>query len=191
MFVPFITSRNSQPVYRRKGGGGKGGGKGGSSGSDSGGSSGSSGSSGSKGGSSGTTSSSTGKGAVNKPVSGSTGGTSRTSSAYGSGGGSAVTIPSGQLFAGRSSGGGTRSQVYGTRHVSPPFPTVCIIIHIRDNFRTYGSGYPGVNNRGVGGLGFPFIFWPIIWGGSLGYGAAYLHDSSEVRQLTGHFLFTL
>lgn len=187
MFVPFITSRNSQPLYRRKGGGGKGGSKGGSSGSDSGGSS---GSSGSKGGSSGTTSSA-GKGSVNKPVSGSTGGTSRTSSAYGSGGGSPVTIPSGQLFAGRTSGGGTRSQVFGTRQVSPPFPSLCIFSNIHGNFRTYGSGYAGVNNRGVGGLGFPFIFWPIVWGGSLGYGAAYLHDTSEVRQFTGHFLFTL
>lgn len=46
--------------------------------------------------------------------------------------------------------------------------------------RTYGSGYPGVNSRGVSGLGFPFIFWPVVWGGGLGYGAAYLHDTNEV-----------
>ena len=46
--------------------------------------------------------------------------------------------------------------------------------------RTYGSGYPGTASRGVAGLGFPFVFWPIVWGGSYGYGAAYLHETREV-----------
>ncbi|KAI0346645.1 hypothetical protein BDW22DRAFT_1299995, partial [Trametopsis cervina] len=89
------------------------------------------------------------------PLSGSTGGRSSTVTAYGGGGGRASTIPSGQAFAGRSAGGGTRDQVYGTS--------------------TYGSGYPGVASRGVSGLGFPFFFWPVVWGGGFGYGAAYLH----------------
>ncbi|KAF7789717.1 hypothetical protein EIP86_000663 [Pleurotus ostreatoroseus] len=160
MFVPFISSRSSR-LDKRKGGGGRGGGSGGGKGggSSSGGHDGSSGStSGAKGGSSGTSSSSV-KGSVNEPLSGSTGGTSRTTSAYGFGGGVPVTIPQGQPFAGRQLGGGTRTQVFGTQ--------------------IYGSGYPGVPSRGVSGLGFPFIFWPIVWGASLGYGAAYLHDSSE------------
>lgn len=81
---------------------------------------------------------------------------------YGSGGGKAVAIPSGQLFAGRQAGGGTRDQVTGTS--------------------VYGSGYPGITGRGVAGRGFPFYFWPIVWGGGSGIGtAAYLHDENEVR----------
>jgi hypothetical protein len=48
--------------------------------------------------------------------------------------------------------------------------------------RTYGSGYPGTSGRGVFNHGFPFYFWPIIWGGTAGgANGAYLHDS-EVRQ---------
>ena len=46
--------------------------------------------------------------------------------------------------------------------------------------RSYGSGYPGYAGRGVGGLGFPFIFWPVVWGPGFGYGPGYLHNS-EVR----------
>lgn len=48
--------------------------------------------------------------------------------------------------------------------------------------RSYGSGYPGVSSsRGVGGFGFPFYFWPVVWGGAAGAGGgAYLH-TSEVR----------
>ncbi|KAG6829781.1 hypothetical protein H0H87_010296 [Tephrocybe sp. NHM501043] len=54
-------------------------------------------------------------------------------------------------------GGGTRSQVYGSR--------------------TYGSGYPGITGAGVAGRGFPFYFWPVVWGGAAGVETAnYLHD---------------
>lgn len=49
--------------------------------------------------------------------------------------------------------------------------------------RTYGSGYPGfANQRGVAGLGFPFYFWPLVWGGAAFSGARYLNDN-EVRSL--------
>lgn len=54
-------------------------------------------------------------------------------------------------------------------------------LELTSSVRVYGSGYPGVASRGVANLGFPFVFWPIVWGGSLGYGAAYLHDTHEVR----------
>ncbi|OBZ65512.1 hypothetical protein A0H81_14465 [Grifola frondosa] len=140
MHVP-ILSPLSQRLYPRKGGGGKGsGGKGG----------------GSSGGSEGSSGSSSGSRGSSVPISGATSGrTSATS--YGSGGGKVTTIPSGQLFAGRQSGGATRNQVYGNG--------------------MYGSGYPGVTGLGVLGRSFPFVFWPIVWGGGLGYGAAYLHDS--------------
>ncbi|KAK0202711.1 hypothetical protein DFS33DRAFT_1385080 [Desarmillaria ectypa] len=72
--------------------------------------------------------------------SGSTGGGSK------GGSGSTSTIPSGQLFAGRTS-----------------WPVLYR--------RSYGSGYPGTSGRGVAGRGFPFYFWPVVWGG-----AAYLHS---------------
>ncbi|KAF9259588.1 hypothetical protein L218DRAFT_874410 [Marasmius fiardii PR-910] len=65
---------------------------------------------------------------------------------YGGGGGPVGVVPAGQLFAGRSLGGATRSQIFGTR--------------------TYGSGYPGISSRGVTGRGFPFYFWPVVWGGA-------------------------
>jgi hypothetical protein len=42
---------------------------------------------------------------------------------------------------------------------------------------TYGSGYPGISGRGVSSRGFPFYFWPVVWGGTAGNNAAYLHDS--------------
>ncbi len=45
----------------------------------------------------------------------------------------------------------------------------------------YGSGYPGTVGRGVAGRGFPFYYWPLVWGGLAGYGgASYLHNN-EVR----------
>ena len=45
-------------------------------------------------------------------------------------------------------------------------------------FRQYGSGYPGIAGRGVAGRGFPFLFWPLAWGGVAGVGtAAYLHNT--------------
>ncbi|KAF9529956.1 hypothetical protein CPB83DRAFT_811690 [Crepidotus variabilis] len=52
-------------------------------------------------------------------------------------------IPSGEPFAGRSSGGGTRAQIFGNR--------------------TYGSGYPDSEGPGTIDKGFPFEFWPIDW----------------------------
>jgi len=81
----------------------------------------------------------------------------RGASSYGSGGGNPVTIPSGSIFAGRTSGGGSRSQVFGSR--------------------TYGSGYPGQGSRSVSGRSFPFGYWPLVWGASVGGGAAYLHNN--------------
>ncbi|THU97842.1 hypothetical protein K435DRAFT_662114 [Dendrothele bispora CBS 962.96] len=146
MFVPFIsskysTSRKRRYLERRKGGGG--GGKGGGGGSSGGGRVGGSGTSASGGGR--TSSVSTG------------GGTSRSATSFGNGGGSVSNIPSGSLFAGRTQGGGTRNQVYGTSG--------------------YGSGYPGVSGLGVASRGFPFFFWPIAWGGAAGVGsAAFLHN---------------
>jgi len=74
--------------------------------------------------------------------------------AYGNGGGAVSHISSG-IFAGRTVGGGTRQQVFGTRQ--------------------FGSGYPGITGLGVAGRGFPFYFWPLAWGGGFGYGAPYLH----------------
>lgn len=53
-------------------------------------------------------------------------------------------------------------------------------------FRTYGSGYPnrGRNNRGTGGLGFPFYFWPITWGGAAGAGGgSYLHNNEASLEI--------
>lgn len=50
--------------------------------------------------------------------------------------------------------------------------------------RQYGSGYPGVASRGVAGLGFPFFFWPVVFGtGTLVGTGAYLH-AQEVRNLS-------
>jgi hypothetical protein len=40
----------------------------------------------------------------------------KVATSYGSGGGKPITIPRGQLFAGRTAGGGTRSEVYGNRY---------------------------------------------------------------------------
>lgn len=55
------------------------------------------------------------------PVSGSSASGKSTATSYGSGGGKPLIIPSGQLFAGRSAGGASRSQVYGTRFVDKYF----------------------------------------------------------------------
>ncbi|KAE9397149.1 hypothetical protein BT96DRAFT_823734 [Gymnopus androsaceus JB14] len=88
-------------------------------------------------------------------------GSSRTITPYSNGFSKVTTIASGQLFAGRTAGGATRSQIYGSR--------------------TYGSGYPGIFDRGVGGRGFPFFFWPVVWGGAAvtAGSSAYLYDESE------------
>lgn len=107
MFVPFITPL-SQRLWRRKGGGAKGSGGGAKSGGgdeDGGGSGGGSSSGSSSGKAKGTQSS--------VPISGATNG-KRSAVSYGPGGGKVTTIPQGQPFAGRSSGGGTRNQVYGS-----------------------------------------------------------------------------
>ncbi|KAJ7881617.1 hypothetical protein B0H13DRAFT_2199697 [Mycena leptocephala] len=66
-------------------------------------------------------------------------------------------IPSSNLFSGRSEGGATRNQIYGSQ--------------------AYGSGYPGVFGRGVVGRGFPYFFWPIAWGTHPGHAsnAGYLY----------------
>ncbi len=82
---------------------------------------------------------------------------------YGAGGGKPFTIPSGQLFAGRQVGGGTRGQVFGSRYATP---ALNLLVHrsLAPSHSTYGSGYPGIAGRGVGGRGFPFGFWPIVWG---------------------------
>ncbi|KAF8069245.1 hypothetical protein FPV67DRAFT_1113544 [Lyophyllum atratum] len=92
----------------------------------------------------------------------SSGGSSKSATSFGPGGGKSAPIPAGQPFAGRDSGGATRGQVYGNQQ--------------------YGSGYPGVAGRGVAGRGFPFVFWPLAWGGVGGIGAAaYLHNSEYGR----------
>ncbi|PIL30115.1 hypothetical protein GSI_07744 [Ganoderma sinense ZZ0214-1] len=166
MYVPGVTKPSAQRLYRRKGGGGKGGAKSGSSGrSGSSGTSGNSGSSNSKGsdGVSGSTGSSVGSRGSTVSVSGATNGRT-TAVAYGSGTTKVVTIPQGQPFAGRTSGGATRDAVYGNSY--------------------YGSGYPGTTGLGVANRGFPFVFWPLVWGGGFGYGAAYLHDDREYGEPT-------
>ncbi|KAG6865502.1 hypothetical protein C0991_002101, partial [Blastosporella zonata] len=141
MFIPFISTRtgkNAKKLYRRKGGG-KGGSSGGAKGSSSGG-----------GKSAGTSTSIT------------SGGTTKSATSFGAGGGKSITISAGQLFAGRTSGGGTRAEVFGTSQ--------------------YGSGYPGTSGRGVSNRGFPFVFWPLAWGGVGGFGAgSYLHTSEYGR----------
>lgn len=74
-----------------------------------------------------------------------------------------TVIPAGQMFPGRSAGGGMRSQIYGTRWVQiRQFALSC---DYADGLilRTYGSGYPGITGRGVTGRGFPFWFWPVVW----------------------------
>ncbi|KAJ7136816.1 hypothetical protein C8R44DRAFT_566961, partial [Mycena epipterygia] len=88
----------------------------------------------------------------------SSGGSSRPITSFGKGGGKAITIPSSSsFFAGRSEGGATRNQIYGSQ--------------------AYGSGYPDVYSRGVEGRGFPFYFWPLSWGTGPNYSpnATYLH----------------
>ncbi|KAG6331314.1 hypothetical protein ID866_7774 [Astraeus odoratus] len=148
MYVPLFSLSRSPPE-RRKGGGA------GGHGASSGGGKGSGGSKGSSG--SGKGSSSTGGGKTSSvSLSGATS-YFNSASAYGYGGGKSITIPSGQPFEGRSAGGGTRDQVFGTK--------------------TYGSGYPGIDGRGVSGRGFPFWFWPLIWGSNAGAAQTYLNGS--------------
>jgi len=83
----FIPGISQKKLERRKGGGGGGRGSRGSSGG--------------------------GNGGRTSPIL--SGGTSRTSSSTSSGGGPRTTIPQGQIFSGRTQGGGTRSDIYGNR----------------------------------------------------------------------------
>ncbi|KAF7328868.1 hypothetical protein MVEN_02516500 [Mycena venus] len=174
MFAPFFSRRGKS--VGRKGGStsssSSSGGRSGSSSSSSGGKSGgtSSSSSGGKSGSSSTdkgSSGNSGKGSSSGSSSStsrkttpiSTGGSTKSVSMYSNGGGKSITIAAGQLFGGRTAGGATRSQVYGSR--------------------TFGNGYPGYYGRGVANRGFPFWFWPIAWGSGVRYGseADYLHSN--------------
>ncbi|KAJ7136791.1 hypothetical protein C8R44DRAFT_661643, partial [Mycena epipterygia] len=180
MSLPLLSDSRrswSSRLLGRAGGGESGGGESGGSESSSGGESGgsefsSSGegegsesgggeSGGSSSGKSGTSSSSSNEGgsSTSEHPSGviSSGGSSRTITSFGNGGGKTSTIPSSNLFSGRSEGGATRNDIYGSQ--------------------AYGSGYPGVNSRGVDGRGFPFYFWPLSWGTGPNYGpnATYLH----------------
>ncbi|KAJ7131868.1 hypothetical protein C8R43DRAFT_1239673 [Mycena crocata] len=155
VFIPLLSkprrrSTKGSQLSRRRGGGasgGKGGGGGGKGGGKSGGTTNKGGGSNSSGKSGGKTSSIT------------TGGTGKSITSYNNGGGKASVISSGNAFAGRSQGGASRSQIYGSR--------------------TYGSGYPGYYGRGVAGRGFPFYFWPLAWGTGIGYGSnsAYMHSN--------------
>ncbi|KAJ4497841.1 hypothetical protein C8R41DRAFT_821308 [Lentinula lateritia] len=175
IYIPSVSLRNTKKSYKRAGGGssssssssGKGSsGSGSSSASSSGkgsssssGGKGSSGSTPSKGSSSSAGSSLTGTKGSTASTSSTIYGSSRSITPYSNGVTKIITIPSGQLFAGRSAGGATRDQIYGTK--------------------TYGSGYPGVSGRGVASRGFPFFFWPVVWGGVAGGSASYLYDENE------------
>ncbi|KAI0765895.1 hypothetical protein BD413DRAFT_637158 [Trametes elegans] len=150
MYVP-VLSNLGQHLYPRLGGGGRGGGGGGGGGRGALGEA----SPALEGALEGYSGSSSGGRGSSVPVSGSTNGRSSATS-YGSGSTKVSSIPAGQPFAGRQSGGGTRGNVFGNQ--------------------AYGSGYPGLASGSVAGRGFPFVFWPLVWGGGLGYGAAYLHD---------------
>ncbi|KIJ11681.1 hypothetical protein PAXINDRAFT_171634 [Paxillus involutus ATCC 200175] len=160
MFIPLVTPM-LQSIERRKGGGGgaksTSGGKstGGSPTSSKGGSTTGSGSSTTNSGSSGTKSGSSGK-PTSVPLPASTASGKKSATAYGYGGGPSITIPVGQFFSGRTAGGGTRLQVFGTT--------------------MYGSGYPGISGRGVSGRGFPFWYWPVVWN-SHSTTATYLDDT--------------
>ncbi|PIL23009.1 hypothetical protein GSI_14316 [Ganoderma sinense ZZ0214-1] len=93
------------------------------------------------------------------PISGTTFGSGKTTStAYGSGGVKVTTIPQDQPFAGRTYGGATRGEIYGTS--------------------VYGSGYPGVFGSGVAGGNFPYIYPPVVWV-DYGYGPPYLYSAHE------------
>ncbi|KAI0028567.1 hypothetical protein K488DRAFT_58261, partial [Vararia minispora EC-137] len=76
----------------------------------------------------------------------------------GKGGDKVTTIKSGP-FAGRTSGGGTREQIYGTSY--------------------YGSGYPGLSGLGVANRGFPFNFYPVVWYPVSPYYPPYIHATNE------------
>ncbi|PWN31892.1 uncharacterized protein FA14DRAFT_162250 [Meira miltonrushii] len=160
---PYSAQEISFLQRRRGGGGGGRGGGGGISSSSGGRSSGGSSSSSSSGSSAGRSSSSSSSTASKGFTPGSVSGGRNV---YGSTGGFGIpnrySITSGS-FVGRQAGGGTRNNVYGSPY--------------------YGSGYTGgYASRGllaggaVGGLGFPFIFWPVTFGAYSGY-----YGSSQYR----------
>ncbi|KIJ35969.1 hypothetical protein M422DRAFT_782376 [Sphaerobolus stellatus SS14] len=120
MYVPLVSvwlnNSKTKGLERRKGGGKGGGGKGGSGG----GSEGSSGSSGSS--SSESSGSSRGSGSDSAvPIRSGTS-TAGTTSAASKGTTQVTMIPPGQPFTGRTVGGGTRDQSYGTSTGTPPNP---------------------------------------------------------------------
>ncbi|KAL4079789.1 hypothetical protein J3A83DRAFT_4212468 [Scleroderma citrinum] len=162
MYIPILSeSRTRRRLERRKGGGGGKSSGGGSKGSSS------------KGGNGGASKSgsSSGEKQSKVPLSGGSSYLGKSSAtAYGYGGGKPIIIPAGQPFAGRSSGGGMRDQIYGTR--------------------TYGSGYPGIGGRGVSGRPFPFWFWPLVWSSNAAHSQSYLNgaeygDSSNTTRFGG------
>ena len=64
------------------------------------------------------------------------------------------------------------------------FDVMMHMTHLQSSLSIYGSGYPSITGRGVTGRGFPFVFWPLAWGGIAGAGAgAYLH-TTEVFDIT-------
>ncbi|KAJ6510588.1 hypothetical protein C8R45DRAFT_813904 [Mycena sanguinolenta] len=159
MFVPLLSRR------ARKAGSSSSSSSAGKSGSSSAGKSGSSSTTGKSGsaGKSSSSSSSSSSSTTRKTSSVSISGSTKAASTYSSGGGKSITIAVGQLFGGRTAGGATRNQVFGTR--------------------AYGSGYPGYYTRGVASRGFPFWYWPLVWSG-IGYetSSEYLYDTTEYGQ---------
>ncbi|KAI0070477.1 hypothetical protein K474DRAFT_1670014 [Panus rudis PR-1116 ss-1] len=133
--LPQPSESGTHRVYPRKGGGGcgKGGGKCGSAKSGA---------------------------STSVPISGKSPVAGGTISTYNHGGGPETTIPSGQPFAGRKAGGGSRDDVYGSS--------------------VYGSGYPSSYSYpypyyGTFDLGFPYYFWPVAWP-VYGYTPPYLYN---------------
>ena len=47
--------------------------------------------------------------------------------------------------------------------------------------RAYGSGYPGIEGRGVVGRHLPFWFWPVVWSKNASIIQPYL-DGTEVSR---------
>ncbi|KAJ7289577.1 hypothetical protein C8J57DRAFT_1628607 [Mycena rebaudengoi] len=125
------------------------------------------GASGSKGGVSGGTKSGGGGGGSNKGgLSVASGDGSKTARASGFGGGTTSQIPAGHPFAGRAAGGGKRDQVLGGSYYGSGYP----------------AGYPGYSPvPGVYNSGFPFYYWPVVWGDSNsnthGQDAGYLYPN--------------
>lgn len=111
-------------------------------------------------------------------VSGSKYGSSATS--YGPGSTKREKIPSGEPFAGRTRGGGTRENVYGTPYVSETGYELFTERALTDSSllaRYYGSGYPGQSGGlGVAGRDFPYVYWPVVYDvPSPGYRPSYLY----------------